>query len=562
MRRTCLLIGSFLALGLPAGPAVAALDDPYVIYTANSYVSGAVVLRADPATGSLVEISRNGKQGTRFVHPYDIAVDRDGSLLVVDMGGFAESQQPDIADGAVLRVDPLTGDQSVVSEGGSLIDPAGLVVAPNGTIYVVDNVGVAGKRAVVRIDPLSGAQTIVTEGGQLCNPFGIAREADGNLLVANYGDFAGVNCVRSGGSVIRINSTTGGQAEVTRDGLFAQPFGLAVEPGGRILVVNETSPAAGVSAVDPVSGAQTAITSNSPSDTLRLPARIAVAPNGKLLVTDFELEDGRGGIVEVEPRDGSQRLVHGGPPFYRPLGIAVAVNRAPAAVLTAMPGSVAGDSTVSFDASGSSDPEGLRLLYEWDLDGDGSFESAGWTPTTARSFRGNATFTPRVRVSDPHGGSAVAAAVLTVDATAPVLSDFDASADALLGRPAPRRARRLPRSGPRARRAVAFRYRLSEPARVAITLARALPGRRVRRDCRRAGSRRVGRRARCTRWRSATTLLEQGASGANARRFSGRVDGRRLRAGRYVAVAVAEDAVGNRSAARRVGLRVVAASRG
>jgi sugar lactone lactonase YvrE len=551
MRRTCLLIGSFVALTLPAGPARAASDVPYVIYAANSSAAEAVVLRLDPAAGSLVEISRNGAQGNLFVHPYDIAVDRDGSLLVVDMGGFAESQQPDLADGAVLRVDPFMGSQTVVSQGGSLVDPAALALAPNGTIYVADNVGVAGRRSVVRIDPAGGAQTVVTEGDKLCNPFGIALEADGDLLVADYGAFGAVTCARnSAGSVIRVDPATGRQAVLSGNGLFSHPLGLAVEPAGRILVANETSTAAGVAAVDPVTGAQSAVTPNAPSDLLRLPARVALAPGGDLLVSDFELQDGRGGIVEVEPADGRQSLVRGGAPFNRPLGITVAANRPPAAALSVRPGSVAGGSPVIYDASGSSDPEGLRLRYEWDLDGDGSYESAGWSPATSRSFDASAALAPSVRVSDPHGGSAVAGTVLTVDATAPVLSGFDASARTLVGRTAASSARRP-------RRAVTFRYRLSEPATVTIGIERALPGRRVGGHCRRPARRPVARRVRCLRWRRAATLRQNGTAGANSRRYSGRSRGRRLRPGRYVAIAVAVDAVGNRSAPRRLRLQVV-----
>jgi sugar lactone lactonase YvrE len=546
MRRTCLLLGSFLALTLPGGHAAAAPDDPHVIYVANSFAStGPAVLRLDPAAGSLVEISRNGWQGNLFAHPYDIAVDRDGSLLVVDMGGFAESQQPDLPDGAVVRIDPFTGRQALVSQGGSLVDPAALALAADGSIYVAENVGVTGVRSVLRIDPLTGAQTVVAQGNQLCNPFGIALEADGDLLVTNYGN---LSCPHTG-SVARIDPATGRQALLARNNLLSHPFGLAVEPG-RILVANETSPAAGVAAVDPATGVQSAVTPNTLSDALHLPARVAIAPDGDLFVTDFELQDGRGGIVEIARADGRQTVVRSGEGFYRPLGIAVAANRPPSAALSVTPGAVAGGSQVTFDASGSSDPEGLRMRYHWDLDGDGAFEAASVSPRASRSFDQNASLNPRVRVRDPHGGSAVAGASLTVDATAPVLSGFTASARTLVGRP-------LAGATSRARRAVNFRYRLSEAATVAIRIDRALRGRRVGRGCRRPGRRRLARGGPCTRWRWAATLRQNGVPGANSRRFSGRVRGRLLRPGRYRAIAVAVDGVGNRSVARRVRLRVV-----
>src|SRR5215216_3306084 len=125
MRRTRVL-WPLLAVLLASGTASAAPRDPYVVYTANTFPSGAVILRTDPATGSLVEVSRNGPQGTLFVRPFDLAVEADGNLLVADMG------VPNQKDGSVIRVDPLTGTQSLVSRGGEFFDPAGIAVARNG----------------------------------------------------------------------------------------------------------------------------------------------------------------------------------------------------------------------------------------------------------------------------------------------------------------------------------------------------------------------------------------------------------------------------------------------
>ena len=48
------------------------------------------------------------------------------------------------------------------------------------------------------------------------------------------------------------------------------------------------------------------------------------------------------------------------------------VNQPPVAVATANPTSGDVGMTVSFDGSGSSDPNGDPLTYAWDLDGDGS----------------------------------------------------------------------------------------------------------------------------------------------------------------------------------------------
>ena len=96
MRYIAVAAGGHLCCRSLPGTAFAAPGDPWVAYVANSVVTkqsapAPVILRADPATGGLAEISRNGAQGDLFRHPYDIAVAGDGSLLVADMGAFATS---------------------------------------------------------------------------------------------------------------------------------------------------------------------------------------------------------------------------------------------------------------------------------------------------------------------------------------------------------------------------------------------------------------------------------------------------------------------------------------
>ncbi len=543
-----LVIGALTlaAVLLPAGGAAAAADDPWVAYIVNSVVTrqgqpAPVVVRSNPFTGALEEVSRNGAQGALFRHPYDIAVaPGGGSLYVVDMGEFASGTTP-VADGRVIRVDPASGAQSLVASGGELVDPAGITVAPDGTLFVVENVGVGPARdpAVIRIDPASGAQSVVTRGGNLCYPFGIAIEPNGDLIATDFGDLivggaVQIDCPQEFGSVIRITQA-GAQSilsfnEIPHPGnLLRGTFGAAVEPGGGVLVVNQSGAQAAVAGISPVNGSQIAITPNSSAmDSFELPQRVAVLPDGNLLVADYALNDQEGGLVQVERATGAARIVRQGTLFNNPLGVAVAVNRPPSATLTLRPRRVAGGKPVTLEAA-ASDPEGLPLRYEWDLDGNGSFETAtGGAPTARKSFNHSTTLTPKVRVLDPHGGEAVAAAgaALVVDTMRPVIGGFRISA----------RSR--------------FRFRLSEAARVRIGIERALAGRRKGRRCVAPGKSRRGAR-RCTRWREVAALRRQGQAGPNSIRLSRKVRKRTLRAGPYRAVATATDAVGNRSRPRR-----------
>ena len=518
------------ALSLLPGTAFAAPGDPWVAYVANSVVTkqsapAPVILRADPATGGLTEISRNGAQGDFFRHPYDIVVAGDGSLLVADMGAFATSTDH-TADGRIIRVDPVTGQQTLVTSGNLLVDPAGLTIAPDGLIYVVENVGTLGTPSVVSVNPATGAQTLVTQGGQLCYPFGIAAEADGSLLVTNYGDFSDgstvINCVYDFGALVRIDGDTHAQSIVSRNApewgnLFRNPLGVAVEPSGRVQIVNQNGGTA-LMAVDPATGVQDAETPNTTTDRIEVPQRPAVTPDGDVVLSDFTLDDQEGGLVSVDLPDGSQSILRQDRRlFNNPLGVAVVANRAPVAALSLSPAVVAPGRAVTFDASGSTDPEGQQLRYAWDLDGDGSFETAGGTsPTVTKAYMASGTFTARVRVSDPHGATGTAGALLRVDGLRPVLSQLRV-------------------------RGGTITYRLSEAARMTIRLQR-----------------RVGRR-----WRAIRTLKQNGVAGKNRLTPNARARAarRRTKRVRYRAEALAVDAVGNRSATVRLKVSAAAAKK-
>lgn len=65
----------------------------------------------------------------------------------------------------------------------------------------------------------------------------------------------------------------------------------------------------------------------------------------------------------------------------------VTVTNVPIAAFGASPNPVQTGQAVSFDASASSDPDGTIAKYEWDLDGNGSYElDTGTTATAGRSY--------------------------------------------------------------------------------------------------------------------------------------------------------------------------------
>ena len=93
-------------------------------------------------------------------------------------------------------------------------------------------------------------------------------------------------------------------------------------------------------------------------------------------------------------------------------------NQPPVAKLTVDHESSAGNLTATFDASGSSDADGESLSYEWDPQGDGTYEAGGTTKTL--SFNDSQNHTVAVRVKDQQGATSVARLTVYPHDTPPV----------------------------------------------------------------------------------------------------------------------------------------------
>lgn len=92
-----------------------------------------------------------------------MAFQRNGTstaVLVVDTKA--------LGSGALLRIDPVSGQQSTVSSGDLFDAPIGIAIAADGTVLVAD-LGPEGPDpgCVLRVDPASGVQERVSSGGML-----------------------------------------------------------------------------------------------------------------------------------------------------------------------------------------------------------------------------------------------------------------------------------------------------------------------------------------------------------------------------------------------------------
>jgi PKD domain len=190
------------------------------------------------------------------------------------------------------------------------------------------------------------------------------------------------------------------------------------------------------------------------------------------------------------------------------------------------------------------------VTTSWDF-GDGS--TAPGTQVTHAFPTPGQSYNVTVTASDAAGNSASASAVTVPNAPPGLdrLSMLRRVFAVARSRTAIEAATRPPKRG------TAFRYRVSEPARVTIRIERVLSGRRVGSTCRRPTAR-LRKRPRCRRYVSAgRSLVRNVPAGRVTTKFSGRIGRRALRPGRYRATLVAADRLGLFSPTRTITFRVV-----
>jgi glucose/arabinose dehydrogenase len=83
-------------------------------------------------------------------------------------------------------------------------------------------------------------------------------------------------------------------------------------------------------------------------------------------------------------------------------------NQPPVARLTATPQWGSSPLTAQFDATGSTDADGDTLSYEWDPQGDGTYEAPTSNGKKSRKFSDTQNHTFAVRVRDGHGATSIA----------------------------------------------------------------------------------------------------------------------------------------------------------
>ncbi|RKT79346.1 carbohydrate binding protein with CBM6 domain [Terracoccus luteus] len=134
------------------------------------------------------------------------------------------------------------------------------------------------------------------------------------------------------------------------------------------------------------------------------PIDIEFGPDGSLYVLDYG-----DGFFRANPDAGLYRIDY------------AEGNKAPQAAISANPiSSSTAPLTVTFDGSASVDPEGEELTYDWDFNGDGTFDATGVTASYTYTELGR--YSARLRVTDPEGKVGLISTSISVGNVAPTVN--------------------------------------------------------------------------------------------------------------------------------------------
>ena len=176
-------------------------------------------VRRAPVTACTDGIDQDGNGAADF--PADPACEApwDDLEIVVRPGDLLVA---DTREARIVRIDPVTGEQALVAEGGLLVAPQHLVVSPDGFIFVADS-GVGG---VIEVNLQTGSQRIAAESSLLASAHGITLDDEGALLVTNR---------QTPTQLIRVDRESG--AATLRAALPADSVtGIAVLPDGDVVL--------------------------------------------------------------------------------------------------------------------------------------------------------------------------------------------------------------------------------------------------------------------------------------------------------------------------------------
>jgi len=249
--------GGAAALAELNGPAGIAIDQAGTLYMADSAnhrirrvtAGGAIDTFAGTGTPGFSGDGGPAKQA-RLNGPLGVAVDSSGNVYISDTNN---NRIREVSSGGTINTIAGNGNASFYGDGSpagqaSLHAPAGLAVAPDGTVYVADTLSERVRKiapnGVIGTVAGNGLAGFSGDGGQgpaaaLNQPASVALDGAGNLYVADQGNNR-VRAVSPQGYITTVagNGSNGssGDGSAATGAALAGPQGVAVDGAGNLYI--------------------------------------------------------------------------------------------------------------------------------------------------------------------------------------------------------------------------------------------------------------------------------------------------------------------------------------
>jgi len=357
MYRFAVRLSLGLALLLAAQPAQCITLKSGEIIVAGSLTPASqapdfALLAVDPATGDRTILSSDTVgAGPSFNFPpsetvggaetWSVHYEADGALLVAEnaLGGNGVP-----SDSRIYRVDPTTGNRTLISTSGYDTAPTGNAGPFVGLYYDAREFGsgvlVTGQgNNFALINVATGDRTLFPAGGGS----GPAPTATGFAIAGTNVYFGN----EAPATIMKLDTLTGARSIISGSGVgtghaLTLPTDVLIDGAGNLFVLDNLQE---LLRIDPVTGNRTVVSDPTVGSGPAFSAfMLAQAANGTLLTVTFGLSAAGSQVMSIDPLTGARAIVSSaalgtGPTIYRASGITVVPE--PSAWLLAVLGSLA-----------------------------------------------------------------------------------------------------------------------------------------------------------------------------------------------------------------------------
>jgi len=267
----------------------------------------------NPETGAKVPVSTGGN----FVLPAGITFDGEGNILVVDRDAFGD-------DGGVIRIDKVTGAQTIVSN-NAISDAAGgqrrfadpIAIDRKGDFAYVTDYGGKPSR-LIKVNLTTGKQSLLSGGKNIGDPLGVDTSLK-HALIADAGSKK--SDLRLRGGLIQVDLDSGKQKVIAEKGDLEDLGDVVAESKNSALAIDSGAFnfTGAMFRIDLDSGKTKTIFKGGDF----VPAGLAVASKKTAYITRALNLSGTGALYEVNLKNGDRTLLNGSG-FNNPLGLDIA----------------------------------------------------------------------------------------------------------------------------------------------------------------------------------------------------------------------------------------------